>query len=185
MTVATESWQPVHKNHKDYLPWSEFKDYHAKPIQYEFKRMHNKINSLIKNMNHQFKQVNHEFKRTHNKIDSGFAQVDCEFAAVKMTMSNLSVTIHNSKISQLHKNIKAIQTFDPSSDLNSTVTPRLSEGFSIKVNIFLNISDDSKLPQPNNYWFCLLPTVPLLTKLCQFYNVNWQSWENSFDLTSS
>ena len=175
MTVATGSQQPVHGNHENYLPWSKFKDYHAKPIQYEFKRTHNKINSLIKNMNHWFEQVNCEFKRTHNKIDSDFAQVNYEFAAVKITMLNLSVIIHNSKINQLHKKIKAIQIFNYSSNLNSTVIPKLLKNFSMKVNTFLNINDDSKLPQFNNCWLCLLSTVPLLIKLYQFYNVNWQS----------
>ena len=73
MTVATESWQPVHENHEDYLSWSKFEAYHAKPIQYEFKRMHNKIDFLTENINCQFEQVDHEFKRMHDKIDSDFA----------------------------------------------------------------------------------------------------------------
>ena len=183
--MATGSWQPVHKNYGDYLPWSKFEDYHAKPIQYEFKRMHDKIDSLIENMDCQFEQVNCEFKRMHNKIDSGFTWVNCEFAAVKMTILNLTVMIHNFKISWLHKKIEAIQIFDFSSNLNSTVTPRSLKSFSMKINTFLNINDDSKLLWFNNCWFYLLSTVSLLIRLCQFYNVDWQLWKDSFDLMSS
>ena len=139
---------PRQPDHGACLPRSEFEDFydvHAKSIRHEFKKTHDKIDSLAEDMDR-------KFEKTHEKIDSGFAridarfaQVDSEFNAVRMTISNLSVIIHNSKISRLHQRIQAIQTFDPSSDLNSIITPRSPEGFPMKVDTFLSISDDSKL----------------------------------------
>lgn len=93
----------------------------------EFKRMYDKINFLIKN------------------TDSDFAQVNSQFEQVKMTISNLSVRFNNSKISQVHQKIQAVQIFEPLSDLNNTVTLKSSEDFSMKINTFLNINNDSKL----------------------------------------
>ena len=175
---------PRQPDHGACLPRSEFEDFydvHAKSIRHEFKKTHDKIDSLAEDMDRKFERthqkidslaedmdrkferthqkidslaedMDRKFERTHQKIDSlaedmdsRFARVDSEFVAVRMTISNLSVIIHNSKISRLHQRIQAIQTFDPSSDLNSIITPRSPEGFPMKVDTFLSISDDSKL----------------------------------------
>ena len=199
MTVVTESWQPVHENHEVYLSWFKFKDYcdmQVKSVWYEFSKTHDKIDSLIKQVDFKFKrthdkinslikQVNSEFKRTHNKIDSLTEWVNSEFAAVKMTILNLSIKFDNFKLNWLHQKIQVIQIFDFSSDLNSTETFWSSEGFSMKIDVFLNINDDSKLFQLSNCWLYLLSTVFLLIRLCHFYNVDWQFWKISFNSISS
>ena len=125
MEVATGSQPPVHGNHEVYLPQSEFKNYcdvQAKAIQYEFEGTHD-------NMNFSFAQLDH--------------WIDC-LADDTATGVDSLVTFQNSKISRLHQRIQAVQIFDPSPGLNSSVTLKAPKGFPMKVDTFLNTIDSSK-----------------------------------------
>jgi hypothetical protein len=110
--------------------FEQFFDVHTKSLQFEFRRIDNKIDDgfdrmekrfqdmdeKFKSVDEKFKSVDEKFKSVDerfNSIDERFKSVDQRFDALEYRMIQNEARARNSRLSRLHQKIQRISVLDP------------------------------------------------------------------------
>jgi hypothetical protein len=96
--------------------FEQFFDVHTKSLQFEFRRIDNKIDDGFDRMEKRFQDVDEKFKSVDEKfksIDERFKSVDQRFDALEYRMIQNEARARNSRLSRLHQKIQRITVLDP------------------------------------------------------------------------
>jgi hypothetical protein len=105
--------------HNEYMTtaaFEQFFDVHTKSLQFEFRRIDNKIDDGFERMDERLKSMDERLKSVDERfkaVDERFKSVDQRFDALEYRMIQNEARARNSRLTRLHQKIQRISVLDP------------------------------------------------------------------------